>query len=72
MNHLWQTQKTWKIWQKAKFIGKQEDPGAVVIVKVDHRAVSHVIGIVGIIFQVREGGGAKVNALIIDNPCNDY
>ncbi len=47
-------------------------PGAVIIVKVDHCAVSHAIGIVEIIFQVREGGGAKVDALIIDNPHNDY
>ena len=35
-------------------------PGAVVIVQVDHRAVSHNIGIVGIIIQVKEGGGAMV------------
>jgi hypothetical protein len=35
-------------------------PGAVVTVKVDHRAVSHVVGIVGIIYKIGPGGGARV------------
>jgi hypothetical protein len=35
-------------------------PGAVVTVKVDHRAVSHAVGIVGIIYKLGPSGGARV------------
>jgi len=35
-------------------------PGAVVTVKVDYRAVSHAVGIVGIIYKLGPGGGARV------------
>jgi hypothetical protein len=35
-------------------------PGAVVVVKVDYRVVSHVIGIVGVIFQMKPSGGARI------------
>jgi hypothetical protein len=33
-------------------------PGAVVVVQVDYRAVSHAIGIVGVIYQIANTGGA--------------
>jgi hypothetical protein len=35
-------------------------PGAVVTVKVDHRAVSHAYGVVGVIMELTRGGAAKV------------
>lgn len=35
-------------------------PGAVVTVKVDHRAVSHAYGVVGVIMELTCGGAAKV------------
>ena len=35
-------------------------PGAIVTVKVDHRSVSHAIGIVGIIYKIGPAGGARV------------
>jgi hypothetical protein len=35
-------------------------PGAVVTVKCDERAVSHAIGIVGIIYQMSKYGGARI------------
>jgi hypothetical protein len=34
--------------------------GAVVVVKVDYRAISHAIGIVGIIYKIAKGGGARI------------
>ena len=34
--------------------------GAVVTVIPDHRAVSHSIGIVGIVYKIKESGGAQV------------
>jgi hypothetical protein len=35
-------------------------PGAVVVVQVDYRAVSHAIGIVGVIYQIASTGGARI------------
>jgi hypothetical protein len=35
-------------------------PGAVVTVRVDYRAVSHGIGIVGVVLQFKESGGVRV------------
>jgi hypothetical protein len=35
-------------------------PGAVVVVKVDYRAVSHAIGIVGIAYKIIKGGGGRI------------
>ncbi len=37
-----------------------ESPGAVVVVQVDYRAVSHAIGIVGVIYQIASTGGARI------------
>ena len=49
------------MWTQEKSIKELgATPGAVVIVKVDHQAVSHTIRIVGIIIQVKEGDGALV------------
>jgi hypothetical protein len=35
-------------------------PGAVVVVQVDYPAVSHAIGIVGVIYQIANTGGAQI------------
>jgi hypothetical protein len=35
-------------------------PGAVVVVQVDYRAVSHAIGIVGVIYQIASTGSAQI------------
>jgi hypothetical protein len=38
--------------------------GAVVVVSVDHRAVSHPVALVGIIYQLRSTGGARVATVV--------
>ena len=49
------------IWMQGSNIAKKgAAPGAVVTVKVDHRVVSHAIGIVGIIYQISKYGGARI------------
>ncbi len=35
----------------------------MVVVQVDYRAVSHAIGIVGVIFQIASSGGARIATL---------
>jgi hypothetical protein len=55
------TQANRMICQQVKDIAKQgEIPGAFVVVKVDYRAVSHDIGIVGVIYQIASSGGAQI------------
>jgi hypothetical protein len=39
---------------------KGAGPGAVVTVQCDYRAVSHAVGIVGIIYEYSKHGGARV------------
>ncbi len=49
------------ICQQGKDIENQGgSPGAVMVVQVDYRAVSHAIGIVGVIYQVASTGGAWI------------
>ncbi len=49
------------IHQQGNDIANQgESPGAVVVVQVDYRAVSHAIGIVGVIIQIASSGGARI------------
>ncbi len=49
------------ILQQGKDIANQGgSPGAVVVVQVDYRAVSHAIGIVGVIYQIASSGGARI------------
>jgi hypothetical protein len=49
------------ICQQGKEIEKQGgSPGAVVVVQVDYQAVSHAIGIVGMIYQIASTGGARI------------
>jgi hypothetical protein len=49
------------IRQQGKDIENQgESPGAVVVVQVDYLAVSHAIGIVGVIYQTASTGGAQI------------
>jgi hypothetical protein len=49
------------ICQQGKDIENQGgSPGAVVVVQVDYRAVSHAIGIVGMIYQIASTGGARI------------
>jgi hypothetical protein len=49
------------IFQQGKDIENQEgSPGAVVVVQVDYRVVSHAIGIVGVIHQIASTGGAWI------------
>jgi hypothetical protein len=38
--------------------------GAVVTVIPDHRAVSHSVGIVGIVYKMKESGGAQVVTVV--------
>jgi hypothetical protein len=55
------TQANSMICQQGKVIEKQGgSPGAVVVVQVDYQAVSHAIGIVGVIYQIASTGGAQV------------
>jgi hypothetical protein len=55
------TQANRMICQQGKDIKNQEgSPGAVVVVQVDYRAVSHAIGIVGVIYQNATTGGAWI------------
>jgi hypothetical protein len=39
---------------------KEAAPGAVVTVQCDYHAVSHSIGIVGVIYEVSKFGGARI------------
>ncbi len=49
------------IHQQGKNIANQGgSPGAVVFIQVDYQAVSHAIGIVGVIFQIASSGGAGI------------
>ena len=49
------------IRQQGKDIENQGGPpGAVVVVQVDYCAVSHAIGIVGVIYQIASTGGAQI------------
>jgi hypothetical protein len=49
------------ICQQGKDIEHQGgSSGAVVVVQVDYRAVSHDIGIVGVIYQIASTGGARI------------
>jgi hypothetical protein len=49
------------ICTQGKSIEKQGvSPGAVVVVQVDYRAVSHAIGIVGVIYQIKPSGRAQI------------
>jgi hypothetical protein len=55
------TQANRIIHQQGKDIANQGgSPGAVVVVQVDYRVVSHAIGIVGVIFQIASSGGARI------------
>jgi hypothetical protein len=55
------TQANRIICQQGKDIANQGgSPGAVVVVQVDYRAVSHAIGIVGVIYQIASFGGARI------------
>jgi hypothetical protein len=55
------TQANRMIHQQGKEIKKQGgSPGAVVVVQVDYRAVSHAIEIVGVIYQIASTGGAWI------------
>ncbi len=58
------TQANRMICQQEKDIANQGgSPGAVVVVQVDYWAVSHTIGIVGVIFQIASSGGARIATL---------
>ncbi len=58
------TQANRMIRQQGKDIANQGgSPGAVVVVQVDYHAVSHAIGIVGVIFQIASSGGARIATL---------
>ncbi len=55
------TQANKMICQQGKEIENQGgSPGAVVVVQVDYWAVSHAIGIVGVIYQIASTGGARI------------
>ncbi len=55
------TQANRMIRQQGKEIEKQGgSSGAVVVVQVDYQAVSHAIGIVGVIYHIASTGGAQV------------
>jgi hypothetical protein len=55
------TQANRMIRQQGKEIQKQGgSPGAVVVVQVNYRAVSHAIGKVGVIYQIASTGGARI------------
>jgi hypothetical protein len=55
------TQANRMICQQGKETKKQSgSPGAVVVVQVDYQAVSHAIGIVGVIYQIASTGGAWI------------
>jgi hypothetical protein len=58
------TQENRMICQQGKDIANQGgSPGAVVVVQVDYRAVSHAIGIVGVFFQIASSGGSRTATL---------
>ncbi len=46
--------------QNKDIANKGAAPGAVVTVQCDYRAVSHSIGIVGVIYKVSKFGGARI------------
>ncbi len=46
--------------QEKDIVNQGGSPGAVVVVQVEYRAVSHAIGIVGVIFQIASSGGARI------------
>jgi hypothetical protein len=46
--------------QGKDIVNKGAAPGAVVTVQGDYRAVSHFIGIVGVIFEISTFGGARI------------
>ncbi len=49
------------ICQQRKDIENQgRSPGAVVVVQVDYQAVTHAIGIMGVIYQIARTGGAQI------------
>jgi hypothetical protein len=55
------TQANRKIhWQGKDIANQGGTPGAVVVLQVDYRAVSHAIGIVGVIYQIASSGGARI------------
>ncbi len=55
------TQANRMIRQQGKDIANQGgSPGAVVVLQVDYRAVSHAIGIVGVIYKIANSGGARI------------
>jgi hypothetical protein len=55
------TQANRMIHQQGKDIENQGgSPGAVVVVQVDYQAISHAIGIVGVIYQIASTGGARI------------
>ncbi len=55
------TQANRMICQQGNKIENQGgSPGAVVVVQVDYQAVSHAIGIVGVIYQIASTGGARI------------
>ncbi len=56
---LIQAKKIMKI-QGKDITSKGADPGAVVTVQCDYRAVSHAVGIVGIIYEYSKHGGVRV------------
>ncbi len=59
MSQIEQTNRM--IHQQGKDIENQGgSPGAVVVVQVDYRVVSHAIGIVGVIYQIASTGGARI------------
>jgi hypothetical protein len=58
------TQANRMIHQQGKDIANQGgSPGAVVVVQVDYQAVSHAIGIVGVIYQIASSGGARIGTV---------
>jgi hypothetical protein len=55
------TQANRMIRQQGEDIANQGgSTGAVVVVQVDYQAVSHAIGIVGVIYQIESSGGAQI------------
>jgi hypothetical protein len=46
--------------QGKDIVNKAAAPGAVVTVQCDYRAVSHAIGIVGVIYKMNTFGGARI------------
>jgi hypothetical protein len=58
------TQANRMICAQGKDIENQEgSPGAVVVVQVGYRAVSHAIGIVGVMYPISNFGGAWIGTV---------